>query len=261
MKIHLLIGGSITALLVIFYFSFSLSKTNENRITKIENQILNIEKYLNIIEEDRILIEWNRMIHKYLQLPLDNHYGSHAIVLLAALYATKSGPILELGMGTTSTPLLHRLALEQKRFLLSADSDLRWINHFSSFAENNTFHQLKYVEIKSEMGIEWASSNLAYYKNWTVVFIDHRPGPRRQFDLMGYSHRSDIVILHDTERSSLYQYTQGLSLYRYQYRFTKLKTYTDALSSKNETVIQLIRHLLEATPDYYFSNRTLNENF
>ncbi|CAF2503323.1 unnamed protein product [Rotaria sp. Silwood2] len=221
----------------------------------------NIEKQLSRIEEDRILTEWERMIRKYLKLPLDDNYGSHAIVLLAALYVSQSGPILELGMGATSTPLLHRLALKQKRFLLSADSDLRWINYFSSLTGNNTLHQLQYVEIKTEMGIEWASSNLAYYKNWTVVFIDHRPGPRRQFDLMGYSHQSDIVVLHDTEQSSLYKYSQGLLLYRYQYRFTKLKPYTDALSSKNETLIKMIRHLIESTPDYYFSNITLNEKF
>ncbi|CAF1516167.1 unnamed protein product [Rotaria sordida] len=260
MKIHLLIAIGIISLLVIFYFIFFSNKVNENPITKIESKIAKIERQLEIFEEERISKEWNQMIRKYLTLPLDNGYGSHAIVLLAALYVSKSGPILELGMGTASTPLLHRLAYEQKRFLLSADSDQRWINYFSSFTENNTLHQLKYIEIKSEMGIEWASANLAYYKNWTVVFIDHRPGSRRQFDLMGYSHRSDIVVLHDTEQSSLYQYSQGLLLYRYQYRFTKLKTYTDALSRKNETLIKMIRHLLESTPDYYFSNITLNEN-
>lgn len=254
MKLHALVVVSIISLLFTIFFIFFPSKINSVQVKKIERE-------LQIHEEGNTSTEWDRMIRKYLTFPLDNHYGSHAIVLLAALYVTKSGPILELGMGTSSSPLLHRLAFEQNRFLLSADSDLRWINYFNSFTINNTLHELKHVDVKTEMGIEWATSNLEDYKNWTIVFIDHRPGARRQFDLLSYSHRSDIVILHDTEQSSLYQYNLGLSFYRYKYRFTKLKTYTDSLSSKNKTLIEQLRNLLDSTPDYYFSNTTPNQVF
>ncbi|CAF3585818.1 unnamed protein product [Rotaria socialis] len=254
MKLFICIVVSIISLIAIFYLIFIPIKINKSQLKKIKQQ-------LEIIEDDKLLIKWNSMVHEYLKFPLANDYGSHSIVLLAALCATKSGPILELGMGTSSSPLLHRLALEQKRFLLSADSDRRWINYFSSFAVNNTLHELKYVEIKSEMGIEWATSNLEEYRNWTVVFIDHRPGSRRQFDLMSYSHRSDVVILHDTESSAVYQYDRALSLYPYKYRFSKLRPYTDVLSVRNEKLINVIRRLLETTPDYYFSNITLNKNF
>jgi hypothetical protein len=222
-----------------------------------KNQILKIGKHIVFVKKHSGLNEWHQMIYKHLKFPLDHQYGSHAIVLLAVLYASKTGPILELGMGSTSSPLLHRLALEQKRIIYSADTDLRWINYYSNFTVNNTLHQLKYVEIKSEMGIEWAKSGIANFADWTVVFIDHRPGPRRQFDLLLYADRSDIVVLHDTEHASLYKYDQGLSVYPYKYRFTKLRTYTDVLSLKNETVIKTIRYLLESTPDYYFSNITL----
>jgi len=44
------------------------------------------------------------MIHKYFKFPL-YHYGSHEIILLAALYASKLDPIFELGMASTSSPL------------------------------------------------------------------------------------------------------------------------------------------------------------
>ena len=110
------------------------------------------------------------------------------------------------------------------------------------------------------MGIEWATSELRDYKKWAIVFIDHRPGSRRQFDLIVYSQQSDLVILHDTEQSSLYRYNQGLLLYRYKYRFTKLKPYTDVLSSRNETLVNTIRDLLESTPTNYFLNATFMEN-
>jgi hypothetical protein len=244
MKPYLLIAVCTISCLLILLFIFFPS----------QNLVKPIGEQFPFPNHDKILIEWNQMIETYLTFPLDPQYGSHAIVLLAALYVSKSGPVLELGMGATSSPLLHRLAKEQKRFLLSADSDIRWINYFSSFTANNSLHKLKYIEVKTNMGIEWASAFLMDSENWTVVFIDHAPGPRRQFDLMLYSHRSHIVVLHDTESSGLYQYGPGLSYYPYQYRFTKFDTYTDVLSSKHEKLIKQIRYLLDSTPEKYFSS-------
>lgn len=228
-------------------------KRLEGQPRGLEGQPKSLEGQQRSLNESENFTEWNETIFKYIKLPLRNDYGSHSIVLLAALYASKLGPILELGMGTASSPLLHSVALDQGRFILSADSDRRWINHFSPFTMNNTLHELKYVEVKTQMGIEWATSNLEDYRNWSIVFIDHRPGSRRQFDLMSYSYRSHVVIVHDTESSSLYQYDRGLSVYRYQYRFTKLRPHTDALSTKNQTLIMTIRRLLESIPDNYFS--------
>jgi len=251
MRLHISILVGILPCLVISFFTFYPKISSPNRLIKVGKQ------YVVINKSNTALYEWNKVMLKYLKFPLDHHYGSHTIVLLAVLYVTKSGPILELGMGSDSSPLLHRLAMDQKRLLISADSDVRWINYYSNYTVNNTLHKLKHVAVSSEMGIEWATSGLADQQAWSVVFIDHRPGPRRLYELMLYADRSDIVILHDTEKSLLYKYEKGLALYPYQYRFTKLKTYTDILSVRNEKVIKEIRHLLEATSNYYFLNITL----
>ena len=123
MKPYLLIAVcTISCLLILFFILFSNQKL-----------IINIGKQFSSPNQGASLIEWNQMIEKYLTFPLDPQYGSHAIVLLAALYVAKSGPVLELGMGPTSSPLLHRLSKDQKRFLLSADSDIQWINYFFFF--------------------------------------------------------------------------------------------------------------------------------
>ncbi|UJR38416.1 hypothetical protein I4U23_031084 [Adineta vaga] len=238
----------------IFFCVFSPNETILNPIIKAGNELKSTEK-------SNFSAEWNETIVRYLKFPLDNAYGSHAIVLLAAAYATESGAILELGMGSTSTPILHCVSTEQKRFVLSADSDIRWVNHFISLYGNSTLHQMMHVDVQSQMGVEWARADIHSAATWSIVFIDHRPGPRRQFDLFGYSSRSTLVILHDTEQSALYNYGTGLRAYPYQYRFTKLKTYTDVLSSKNETLLNRIRFLLETVPDSYFSpNVTLKES-
>jgi hypothetical protein len=251
MKSYFLFCASIFPFLLLITF-FIIYPTLSTR-----KQVLKLGDRLLVINQNDPFYDWNRMISKHLKFPLDNHYGSHAIVLLAALYASKTGPILELGMGSTSTPLLHALALEQNRVLVSADSDRRWINRFFPLTIDNNLHRLKHVEVNSELGTEWALSGLAHEENWTAVLIDHRPGPRRQFELMLYAGRCDIVILHDTEKSSLYKYDSALTFFPYKYRFKKLKTYTDVLSTRNQTIINTIRSLLESTPDYYFTNITL----
>ena len=250
MKSCLLLFVSVLPCLIVTFCILYPVLSNDKRILKVGDQLL-------IVNKRNSFIEWHEALAKYLKFPLDHHYGSHSIVLLAALLVTKTGPILELGMGSSSTPLLHRLSLEQNRLLLSADSDQRWINHFSSLAKNSSLHRLKHVTITSELGIEWATSGIAYSANWTVVFIDHRPGGRRKFDLMLYASLSDLVIVHDTERTALYKYDEALSLYPHQYRFKKLNTYTDILSMKNDTIIYEIRRLLDSIPDVYFRNITL----
>jgi hypothetical protein len=236
----------------IFFCLFNPRKSLETQIFKIANEF-------KVIPKDNFSREWNETIHKYLTFPLDTHYGSHAIVLLAAAIATKSGPILELGMGSTSTVLLHRLAIDQKRFLLSADSNLRWVSYFRSHLGNDSLHKIKYVEVNTEMGVEWAKADFGDSHNWSIVFIDHRPGPRRQFDLMLYAQRSTLVILHDTEQTSLYKYEEGLSAYHDKYRFTRLPTYTDVLSVNSEALIKKIRFLLESIPDHYFPKLNLTK--
>lgn len=216
------------------------------------NQLFKLGKnYISIKKEDPHY-SWHRALIKHLKFPLDQHYGSHAIVLLAALFVLNKGPVLELGMGPTSSPLLHRLALEQNRSLVSADSDRQWIDYFQLRFGNQSFHRMKYVEVKTETGVEWSISNLANLEKWNIVFIDHRPGPRRQFNLVLYAEHSDIVIIHDTEQSALYKYEKGLEMHPYRYRFTKLKTHTDVVSKKHDEFIKRIRYLLESTPDSYY---------
>jgi hypothetical protein len=189
MKYRLLIAFNFLLCLLMIFYIFSSKKSTLKPLI-----ITTTPKIILISETHKNFNEWNEIMKEYLEFSLDNHYGSHTIVLLAALYICNSGPILELGMESNSTPLLHRLTKDQNRFLLSADSDRRWINYFSSLTSNSTHHQLKYVQVQSEMGIEWATSNLEEYRNWSIVFVDHRPGPRRQFDLMSYFHRSHLVI-------------------------------------------------------------------
>ena len=77
--------------------------------------------------------------------------GTHALLLLVSAMMTH-GDILELGIGDHSTRLLHDILEEdnktEKRMLVSAESDLEWLESYKDLA--SPFHQIIHVlECKS----------------------------------------------------------------------------------------------------------------
>ena len=81
-------------------------------------------------ETDQFMTEFN---------PDNSGWGSHITALAAAALST-TGDILECGTGFFSTPLLHTIALDQARFLLSSDTELSWLVQFRNMSGDH--HQL-----------------------------------------------------------------------------------------------------------------------
>ncbi|CAF2101376.1 unnamed protein product [Rotaria magnacalcarata] len=196
----------------------------------------------NFKKNDELNIHWLRVIKHYLRFPLDNAYGSHQLLLLAASVLTSGGgPVMELGCGYFSTILLHQIIVaEQKRYLLSTDTDREWLSKFEANM-SSSLHEFRHVKEASE----WDHIGTSR-RRWSITLIDHKPGNRRTADLIRVANISDIVILHDTE-TAVYKYEAGLAQYPYQYRYTYLSTNTDVLSKYNRTLLSNIRRLLELT--------------
>jgi hypothetical protein len=188
-------------------------------------------------------VHWLRIIKRYIPLPLESGYGSHKLALLAAsiLTAEHGGPVMEMGCGYHSTLLLHQIVvIEQKRYLLSTDTDREWLSKFESNM-SSSIHQFRHISQTSEWDLVGNDP-----PRWSIVFIDHKPGERRVIDIIRLANVSDIIIIHDTETAS-YNYEQGLSLYPYRYRYNYLPTCTDVVSKNNETLFRNIQYLLELT--------------
>ena len=199
-----------------------------------------IRKYVNPTE-NLLEAHWLRMIKHYIPVPLESSYGSHKLALLAAsiLTAEHGGPSMEMGCGYHSTILLHQLLVnEQKRYLLSTDTDQEWLGKFET---NMTSTNHKFRHIKETL--EWDTVGVDRPR-WSIVFVDHKPGERRVVDIIRLANVSDIVIVHDTETSS-YNYEQGLSQYPYRYQFKYLSTYTDIASKTNRTLFRNMKRLLD----------------
>ena len=64
-------------------------------------------------------------------------FGTHMVPLVNAVMNT-TGDVFEMGSGDYSTPLLHYILTNQKRNLLTADTDLKWLDLFTYL--KNEYH-------------------------------------------------------------------------------------------------------------------------
>lgn len=117
-------------------------------------------------------------------------YGTHLPTLLRVVGATK-GDVLELGIGSSSTPALHKLCLEQNRRLDSYDTDVHYVDQYSKQyrSPNHSYYWLN----------DWDSAHIE--KPWSVVLIDHRPAIRRRTDAVRLKDFAEYIVIHDTEET------------------------------------------------------------
>jgi hypothetical protein len=147
--------------------------------------------------------------------------GTHLPVLKHIVGIT-TGPVLEMGMGYNSTPILHELC--SNRLLVSLDSEAEWVEKFASFRSDSH-------KIKTEP--DWDDTT-RYLQSvfWDVILIDHHPCERRAIDIKLLMHNARFMVVHDTEprAAHVYNYEPALSLFRYRWEFQALMPYTTVVS-------------------------------
>lgn len=157
-------------------------------------------------------------------MKVDRGWSSHNFPLIKYVLKT-SGPILELGTGLFSTPILHWLALENNRELISYENYEKYYKLVRSFNKGN--HKVIFVDDYDKAEIE---------RPWDVVLIDNGPEARRIVDIKRVANYAKYIIVHDTEPEveALYGYKKAFSDFKYQLQYTKSKPYTTILSNLEE---------------------------
>jgi len=150
-------------------------------------------------------------------------WATHLSPLVAAVVNTK-GPVMELGCGHYSTPILHTLCFPSKRKLLSIESNQKWISSFI-YLESD-WHKFLYVPQVS--GWDSVGEN----ERWAVVFVDHAPAGRRKIDIQRLRNNVDIFVVHDSEtiHDNIYDMEHILSSFKYRYNYVIYKTQTTLVS-------------------------------
>jgi len=148
-------------------------------------------------------------------------YATH-IPVIASVIAHTSGPVLELGCGFGSTPLLHQMCLSTRREIVSCDSSTKWIDALSKYRNNG--HHLISVD-------DWDKCEV-FDKEWGVVFVDHKPIRQRAPHVQRLMNKAQYIIVHDTD-SSLYGYEPVFDKFKYRYDYTELRPWTTVVSNFN----------------------------
>lgn len=145
--------------------------------------------------------------------------GSH-IPLLIKLMPKVNLPILELGMGWNSTPLLHWLAKEKGLFIYSFESDPEWIKFFEEYKDEG--HSVNLTNFEN-----------TFPGNYGLVFIDHRPAYKRKYSALKYKDTADYIVLHDSEQGKPYSYDKIIDQFEDHFEYKSVgKPYTLVLSNR-----------------------------
>ncbi len=148
-------------------------------------------------------------------------YGSHLPLLMAAVQATR-GPVLELGAGVFSTPILHWLCTLAERELVTYDNDMKYLNWAHNYA--NEYHALVHVA-------NWGDADIE--RPWAVALVDHSPSERRVVEIKRLAPFARYIVVHDTngryERH--YHYSTIWPLFPYHYTYAVVEPGTTVLSA------------------------------
>lgn len=128
------------------------------------------------------------------------------------------GPVLELGTGLFSTPLLHWLCKEKQRKLVSCESVTDFFEFPKSFRSKN--HTVHFID-------DW--DKLDNKEHWSVIFIDHTV-ERRAIDAIRFKDSADYIVIHDTE-SNEYGYDKVWQYFKYRYDWKECRPWTTVVSN------------------------------
>lgn len=153
----------------------------------------------------------------------DAIWGSHLPILIKVLNISQ-GPVLEMGMGIFSTPVLHWLCLDSKRELVSYDNTPKY------YEMNKTFESPRHKVLLIEND-DWDSADIDN-THWGLVFIDHHPTARRGVDAIRMADKADYVVIHDSDgEHNSFQYDEAYPHYKYRYNWKRKRPYTTVLSN------------------------------
>jgi hypothetical protein len=178
--------------------------------------------------------EWKRSVTKskgeFTSAQHVSFYGSH-LPILSRVIGACSGPILELGMGLYSTPLLDMMCFEDKRPLVSYDNDPVWFKENEKW--RSKYHDVYFLDKQNlKTGSEYDMANIEH-TFWSVAFLDHKPAIRRKRDAQRLANNALFIILHDSEPAlnPYFRYTWIYPLFKYRFDYTKCNPNTAVLSN------------------------------
>lgn len=148
-------------------------------------------------------------------------YGTHLVPLMACVVES-SGPVLELGCGRWSTPVLRAYCLAAKREFVSVDSNRNWADKIGK---------------PLGMEIKFPYLDALAKKEWSVVLVDHDPWFVRVNDAMRFR-SAEFVLVHDSQFLDIApQLAACLKDWKFHHEYTAVSPSTMILSNSRRIPI------------------------
>lgn len=169
---------------------------------------------------------------------LDRGYGSHFPVLAAMLAATR-GPVLEMGSGIDSTPMLSLMCRMMNRPLTTYETSGEWHSKLSPlFTHEWVLAGGDPDRFRHEGAFEkeWPFAS----RTWGLAFVDFYPGEARKDAIRLLSDKADVIVVHDAECDGRhggggnYQYDLVTPLFKSVAYYRIMKPVTLVLSNRME---------------------------
>lgn len=149
-------------------------------------------------------------------------YDTHQEYLRRAVELT-TGPVLELGCGEGSTPMLHATG----RAIVSIDNNQEWLLKYSTTLAT-THHEFFHDQDPGKSTL-WGENGERY----GVVFVDHAPGETRKAAVERARNIADFCVIHDAEDVG-YQIWETLESFKYKRHFRFMRPWTSVVSMTRE---------------------------
>ena len=126
-------------------------------------------------------------------------WATHQPTLYAVVHAT-DGPVLELGLGAYSTPLIHKWLENSERDIVSVDNDQERIRRFA-----NLYSTSSHSFVFSDQSIDRMSEHIIRISGgakWSVVFVDHDNQSSRDsrlISLLLMAPFAKFLVIHDVQ--------------------------------------------------------------
>jgi hypothetical protein len=134
------------------------------------------------------------------------------------------GPVLEVGMGGYSTPLLTDLF--PQRPYHSIETEPRWAARFSPAHDDHHIHVVREDAI-------CATIDALPIKYWSVVLVDGTTASRAPVTQL-LAERADCLVLHDTQESTIYWTDDQLKSFKCSVTSRALSPWTTVVSNRRQ---------------------------
>lgn len=160
---------------------------------------------------------------KWLSITIDYNKGwSTHMPVLIQLAGMTDGPIMEVGTGVYSTPLLHWLCHPKKRRLISYEKDKNFIHVAKQYVA--PFHSIRQIDDYQNIPVK------GYY---SIIFIDHE-GHDRGKTAVRLKDLADYIVLHDSNVPSKNAYHLIPEAFKYYRNYEHARPWTGVASNFKE---------------------------